>query len=104
MRKTRHTEIAIELDQVITITRRPRVLLDWCSACGSTVVTVTLEEGSSLVSISTLAIVRMVEAHQVHFTETKGLIRLCLRSLLQAIEAATSSHTDSRTGGNPARI
>lgn len=84
MRKSRHTEIAIELDQVITITHRTPAVIDWCPACGSKVVMVTLEEAASLVRISVLAIARMIEALQLHFTETKtGVIRLCLPSLLQ---------------------
>src|SRR5215471_1340782 len=104
MRKSRHTEIAIELEQVITITRHSSDLFDRCPACGLKVV-ITLEEGSSLMSISVLGLVRMVEAHQVHFIEIKaGLIRLCLRSLLEAMEAATSNHTHSPAGPDPARI
>ena len=102
MRKTRHTEIAIEVDQVITITRRPPSAFDWCVTCGSNVVTVTLEEGSSLISLSALAIARMVEAHQVHFSEIGvGRIRLCLPSLLQALDATTSAYANSRAGDGP---
>jgi len=85
MRKSRYTEIEIELDQVITITRRPPAVSRWCAACESKVVMVTLEEASALISISVLAIVRMIEAHLVHFTETNtGVIRLCLPTLLKA--------------------
>jgi hypothetical protein len=86
MRKSRHTEIAIEVDQIITVTRRPPAVCEWCPACGSKVVMVTLEEATAVISIRTLALVRMVEAREVHFTETKaGLLRLCLPSLLQAM-------------------
>jgi hypothetical protein len=84
MRKSR-TEIAIELDQVITITRRPPLVSDWCATCESKVLMVTLEEASALISISVLAIDRLIQAHLVHFTETNtGVIRLCLPTLLQA--------------------
>jgi hypothetical protein len=90
MRKSRHTEIAIELDQIITVTRRPPAICDWCPECESKVVMVTLEEATVVISIRTLALVRMVEARQVHFAETRtGLIRLCLPSLLQTINGAT---------------
>ena len=94
MRKSRYTEIAIELDQVITITRRPPAVSDWCAACESRVVMVTLEEASALVSISVLAVVRIIDAHLVHFTETNtGVIRLCLPSLLQARPAGVPDLT-----------
>ena len=96
MRKSRYTEIAIELDQVITITRRPPAVSDWCAACESRVVMVTLEEASALVSISVLAVVRIIDAHLVHFTENNtGVIRLCLPSLLQARPAGARPDHDS---------
>lgn len=48
---------------------------------------VTLDEATSVVGISTLAIFRMVETGQVHFVETgEGLLRLCLPSLLAAVD------------------
>ena len=48
---------------------------------------VTLDEATSVVRISTLAILRMVETGHVHFFETgEGLLRLCLPSLLEAID------------------
>ena len=92
MRKNRHLEIAIELDQTITITRRSPAARAWCPACRSKVIMVTLEDGVTLTSIGVLAMVRMVKAHQLHFTETSsGLINLCLPSLLQAAAATTST-------------
>jgi len=89
MRKIHYTELAIEVDQVITVTRCPPAISDWCQECKSHVVMITLEEATSVISIRTLALVRMVEARQVHFAESEtGLIRLCLPSLLQANGAA----------------
>lgn len=97
MRKNRHTEIAIELDQVITIRRRPPALCDWCVACESQVVMVTLEEAASLISLSVLALARMIEAQQLHFTEINpGMIRLCLQSVLQAHRAIQDRVTIQR--------
>ena len=58
---------------------------------------VTLDEGTSVVRISTLAIVRMVETGQVHFVETgEGLLRLCLPTLLEAALAAKTEARASR--------
>ena len=101
MRKRRHKEIAIEVDQVITITRRPTAVCDWCSRCESKVVMVTLDEASSVISIGTLALVRMIEGHQLHFTENNaGLIRLCLPSLVERMATARSTNNDKGDTGS----
>lgn len=86
MRKSRRAEITIEVDQVITVRRQRRVGNNWCSDCGSEVMMLTPDEATSVVSLGTRAIFRMIDANQVHFAETRsGLVRLCLPSLLQAV-------------------
>ena len=100
MRKSRTIDIAIEVDQVITITRHPSAVRDWCARCESKVVMVTLDEASSVISIGTLALVRMIEGHQLHFTENRaGLIRLCLPSLVERMATARSSHNGKGVTG-----
>jgi len=47
---------------------------------------VSLDAATPAVGISTLAILRMIEAGRIHFVETgEGLLRLCLPSLLKAV-------------------
>lgn len=95
MRRNRATEITIEVDQVLTISRRHRprqAAGDWCSGCGAQVLMVTPDEATSLVRFSSRAIFRMIDAEQIHFAETgSGLIRLCVTSLLAAAAASGES-------------
>jgi len=100
MPKSRHTEIAIEVEQTITVRRRRQAGTDWCSGCGARVIMVTLDEATSVVRISSRAIVRMVETGQIHFVETdEGLLRLCFPSLLEVAFAEKTGAQASRLHG-----
>jgi hypothetical protein len=79
------TEITIEVDHVMMVSRRQRAAGVWCSACGEEVLMLTPDEATSVSRVSTRAIFKMIETEQIHFSETtSGLIRLCLTSLVAA--------------------
>jgi hypothetical protein len=90
--KERRTEIAFELDQIMIVKRRKGAVSEWCLNCEEDVVMLTPDEAASITSTTTRALYRLVDAEIIHFTETEGLIRLCLPSLLRAIRAETRAH------------
>ena len=94
MRRSHCTEITIEVEQVVTVRRRRQIHQaagDWCSACGEEVLMLTPDEATSLVRLSTREIFRLIDARQIHFSETgSGLIRFCVTSLLAAAAGGDS--------------
>jgi hypothetical protein len=95
MQRSRRTEITIEVDRVITVSRRHQAAGLWCSACGEEALMLTPDEATSVSRLSTRAIFKMIDTEQIHFSETtSGLIRLCLTSLV----AAAASRESTRPG------
>ena len=87
MRSSRQTEITVEVDQIITFKRR-HVELDWCPNCGAEVLMVTPDEATAIAGFGSREIFRLVDGAEIHFTESsQGLVRLCLPSLLEALNA-----------------
>ena len=83
MRKKR-TEITIETDRTIVISRRSFAARAWCGACDKQVSLVTIDEAARLASVSTRTLFRWVEAENVHFTETSdGRLFICCQSIPQ---------------------
>lgn len=92
------TEITIETHEVLVIRRRgsfPRTL---CPDCGEQATMLTMDEATTVFSVSMRSLVRYVEAGDLHFVETpKGALFLCSESL-----AALSP--DERAGGADAAL
>ena len=79
---TKRTEITIEIDQVIVIRRRRKVLRAWCAACAEKVEMVTADEAAVAASVDLGTVHCWVKACAVHFRETpEGLLFVCLNSL-----------------------
>ncbi len=78
----RRTEITVETSRVLVIGKCRRSLLGWCSGCGQRVRMVTPEEAAMAAGTSARAIYRLVEANELHFTETPDArLFICLNSL-----------------------
>lgn len=76
----------------MVVKRRIGSVSGWCSDCKVEVMMLTPDEAASITLATTRAVYRMVDAGIIHFTETQsGLIRLCLPSLLKAIDDANLS-------------
>ena len=78
----RRTEITIETERVLLISRRRRSAVAWCEACGGRVLMLTTEEAARQAGVTARILYRRVEAGQVHFTETAdGALLICCTSL-----------------------
>ena len=82
-RVKKRTEITIETDQVLVVSRRrTKTLRAWCGACAEEVIMMTVDEAAFAVSVSSRTVFHWVEDYKLHFTETpKGLLFVCLKSL-----------------------
>jgi hypothetical protein len=81
MRKSR-TEITIETDRIIVISRSRNSLPIWCQACEKRVSMVTIDEAAIVGQVSSRAICRWIEKGELHFIETaSGRLLICLDSI-----------------------
>ncbi|HWO00856.1 MAG TPA: hypothetical protein VNS63_16475 [Blastocatellia bacterium] len=81
--KNKRTEIAIETARVIVISGRRRMLA-WCAECNKEVNWLTVEEAALLASGSSRDVVEMVEAGELHSSETReGILIVCTNSILK---------------------
>ena len=82
--KTR-TEITVETERIVIIPRRSHTeaVKAWCDGCSAFVRMLTPEAAAVLVNVSTRTIYRLVEARELHFTETpEGMLLICPDSLI----------------------
>ena len=83
MRTKRRTEIVVETERAILITRRRVRVFAWCAACGAEVETVSAEEAAQ-VCASLRMIYGWADTYLLHSTESDGVPpRVCLNSLIE---------------------
>jgi len=86
----RRTEILIETQRLLRITRGNESLATWCDECGATVWMLSPEEAAVLCGNPTRLIYRLVEARCLHLIERPDGLLVCLKSL----EASLSGNID----------
>ncbi|MGB9180349.1 MAG: hypothetical protein WCB68_14040 [Pyrinomonadaceae bacterium] len=81
MKIRRRTEIQIEAERTLIISRRRSLKLR-CEACAGEVRMITVDEAAILTRNTARAIFRQVEAGAIHFAETPdGRLLICADSL-----------------------
>ena len=79
----RRSEITIESDRILVVSRRRVSVVARCQTCGEPVKMVTPDEAARMAGVSSRTIYRRIEAERVHFLETaEGLLLVCINSLL----------------------
>ena len=79
----RRTQITIERERLLLISRRKLSATGWCDPCGAQVDLLTPETAAAITGVGTRAIYRRVESGELHFTEIRdGLLLVCERSLI----------------------
>ena len=85
MRKTRRTEISLEIEEAVAI-RMKSVVIANCRGCRKQTRMVGANDAAMLARLSTREIYRFVEAERLHFTEDQcGLLFVCLESLRELV-------------------
>ena len=78
------TEITVETEEILIIRRRGSAARPYCRSCREQTRMITIEEAMALASGSLRAILRRVEAGEIHYEETAGgLLLVCPTSLLR---------------------
>ncbi|MGQ0761628.1 MAG: hypothetical protein ACT4OT_06375 [Acidobacteriota bacterium] len=79
-------EVTSETSEVFTVRRLRSVVTARCGQCQRTARFMTPEAAANEAGISARSLYRLIEANQVHFTETDGgQLLLCLDSLSQKV-------------------
>lgn len=103
MRRT--TEIIIETDEVLLFKKTSAPIVAWCAQCGAEREMLVPEVAAIIAHRSTREIYRLVEAGQIHFTESADrALYVCLHqpspppcSMLSPLDADDS---EDHSGGN----
>ena len=83
MRTTKRTEITIETDRIVVLSRRKVSVLSWCHECSQKTKMVTVDDAATIAGVSARTIYRWTDAEKLHFTETsEGRLLICRESLM----------------------
>jgi excisionase family DNA binding protein len=87
-RRSKTTEITVEMQEFIFARGSAKFPVTWCSGCGRQVQMITAEEAASAAGVSSRTIYRWADAGKFHFTETpERLLLICRDSLLSCLSA-----------------
>ena len=92
---TRRTEITIETQRFVTLSRTCNV---WCEVCGATVGVVSPAEAAMLAAMPTEVIYQLIEANRLHASQQTDTQLVCFQSL----KAAMAELITERENGNEA--
>jgi hypothetical protein len=80
----KRTEITIETERVLLISRRSNGSLLWCDRCARRVLMLTINEAATILRIGVDEIIRKLEDRQLHLVQRPGEpLRICPNSLLE---------------------
>jgi excisionase family DNA binding protein len=75
-------KVTLETNRLLVIARRGQAQPCWCTHCGAQVQMLWPDEAAALTGVSARTIYALVEAGQLHFTETAdGRLLICPNSL-----------------------
>jgi hypothetical protein len=78
----KRTEITIDTERYLVVSRRRERATLWCHRCGDSVPMLTVDEAAQIAGKSPLAISTLVEEGRVHFAVTpEGRFFICSSSL-----------------------
>jgi hypothetical protein len=78
------TEITIETERIISVSRHYRAVEMWCDGCDAQTMMIRPDQAAEVAGCTLRALFRAIEAGNLHFTETPtGMVLICLASLLQ---------------------
>jgi excisionase family DNA binding protein len=85
VRTRKRTEITIETERIVVLSRRKVSVVSWCYECGLRIKMVTVDEAAAMAGLSSRTVYRWIEAEKIHSIETsERLLLVCPRSLMSA--------------------
>lgn len=86
MRTTKRTEITIETDRIVVLSRRKVSVVSWCHECTQMTKMVTVDEAAAIAGVTSRTMFRWTDAEKLHFSETaEGVLMICFNSLQNSI-------------------
>ena len=83
MRTMKRTEITIETDRLVVLSKRKVSVVSWCRECNQRVKMITVDEAASIAGVTSRTMYRWADAEKLHFTETsEGRLLICRESLM----------------------
>jgi excisionase family DNA binding protein len=80
----KRTEIIIETERILLISRRSESYALWCERCGKSLPMLTVEEAAAVLRVQVDEIFRRIEDEQLHSVQLTGRrMRICPNSLLK---------------------
>ena len=80
----KRTEVTIETERVLVVSRRNSSPVLWCERCAREVMMLTVDEAAMMAHATSRVIFRLAEAGRLHFVETQeGRLLICSNSLEQ---------------------
>ena len=76
------TRISIETHRRLVVRTPDKRAKTWCESCSAPAEMLTPEEAAAAAEVNAQLIYPAIEMNQIHFTETRWGILICLRSLL----------------------
>jgi hypothetical protein len=83
MRMTKTTEITIETERIVSITRRCQAASGWCPTCDREIMMITAPEAAEVLGISRRGMFQAVELGHLHAVELSDQLMICLVSLVR---------------------
>jgi hypothetical protein len=82
VRTTKRTEITIETDRIVVLSKRKVSVVSWCHECGQQTKMVTVDEAAAIAGVTSRTMYRWADAQKLHVTETAdGVLMICRASL-----------------------
>ena len=79
----KRTEITIESDRLVVLSKRKVSVVSWCRECNQRVKMITVDEAASIAGVTSRTMYRWADAEELHFTETsEGRLLICCESLV----------------------
>lgn len=83
--KKKRTEITVEIERALIISKPNAAVYAWCQQCDRQVGMISPEAAAALAGTSVREIFRQVEAGRLHFRETpEGQMQICPDSITRA--------------------
>jgi hypothetical protein len=77
----KRTEITIETERLLVVSRRRERTVLWCSDCDTKLPMLTVQEAARAADTTPAVISRLVETGQLHFAAWEGQQFICFNSL-----------------------
>lgn len=80
--RKKRTEITVQTDRIVVVTKQRPASRAWCKPCRREVLMLAVDEAASLAGVSSRTMYQWVEEQRVHFLETRdGLLLICSDSI-----------------------